>query len=55
MYDDENFVNQYGEKESGHFGNGAAKITIISTTGTIAPLRTCSIKRSCMTARSQLK
>ena len=48
-YEDANFVNQYGEKESGHFGNGAAKITVISVTGTIAPLCTCSIRRSFMT------
>ena len=46
MRGDDNFIDPYGHKEEGHFGNGAAKITIISMTGTIAPKCTCSSKRT---------
>ena len=39
------FVDQYGNREDGHYGNGAIKITIIERFGSVGPLNTYACQR----------
>ena len=39
------FVDQYGNHENGHHGNGAIKIKIIERFGSVGPLNTCAFQR----------
>ena len=41
-FEDEDFLDQYGNKEEGHFGNGAAKITILHEEFSLNIFPTCS-------------